>query len=100
MAPSGKKLEAALRDAVHEVAKTDRASLTVNHIRKIVEETQDLEEGFFVTGDWKAKSKTVIKETAVSLPLSVAYTSFTLARTHTTRAPTKCFARAREALSC
>ncbi|KAK2049622.1 transcriptional regulator [Colletotrichum somersetense] len=67
MAPSDAKLEAALLDAVRNVFKTDLDNLTVNFIRKRVESDLGLEDGFFSSGDWKDKSKKLVKELATAL---------------------------------
>ncbi|GKT43417.1 uncharacterized protein ColSpa_03598 [Colletotrichum spaethianum] len=67
MAPSDKELEAALLDTVRDVFKTDIDNLTVNFIRKRVESTLELEDGFFSSGKWKDKSKKLVKELATAL---------------------------------
>ncbi|KAJ0165151.1 hypothetical protein CTA2_12217 [Colletotrichum tanaceti] len=67
MAPSDKKLEAALLDTVRDVYKTDLDNLTVNFIRKRVESDLELEDGFFSSGKWKDKSKKLVKELATAL---------------------------------
>ncbi|ROT37958.1 hypothetical protein SODALDRAFT_279031 [Sodiomyces alkalinus F11] len=64
MAPSDKKLEAELRNAVREVARKNREDLTVNNVRKLVEEKLALVHGFFSSEKWKARSKTLIKTVA------------------------------------
>lgn len=66
MAPSDQKLEAELRAKVREVMEHDRGLLTVNHIRKLVTDEFDLDESFFLSSDWKARSKTLIKNEVVS----------------------------------
>ena len=66
MAPSDKKIETELLKTVREVFESDKDELTVNTIRKRVESDLDLEDGFFSTGEWKDKSKKLIKELAVS----------------------------------
>lgn len=66
MAPSDKKLETELRSAVREVARKNREELTVNNVRRFVEEKLDLEQGFFSSEAWKGQSKTIIKTAAVS----------------------------------
>ncbi|KAK2014382.1 hypothetical protein LZ32DRAFT_195455 [Colletotrichum eremochloae] len=67
MAPSDAKLETALLDTVRNVFKTDLDNLTVNFIRKRVESDLQLEDGFFSSGDWKDKSKKLVKELATAL---------------------------------
>lgn len=68
MAPSDKKIQAALLEAVHGVFKSNKDDLTVNFIRKRVESELELEDGFFSSGKWKDKSKKLIKELAVITP--------------------------------
>ncbi|KAL0939727.1 transcriptional regulator [Colletotrichum truncatum] len=67
MAPSDEKLETELLNAVRDIWKSDREQLTVNFIRKRVEDDLDLEDGFFSSGKWKDKSKKLIKELAAEL---------------------------------
>ncbi|WYZ34090.1 hypothetical protein EsH8_I_000366 [Colletotrichum jinshuiense] len=67
MAPSDKKIQAALLEAVHGVFKSNKDDLTVNFIRKRVESELELEDGFFSSGKWKDKSKKLIKELATDL---------------------------------
>jgi hypothetical protein len=66
MAPSVKAIEAKLRKAVEEVYHSDPEQLTVRFIRDKVEHELKLDEGFFATPNWKDRSKTLIKEWAVS----------------------------------
>jgi hypothetical protein len=66
MAPSATKLEAALVEGTAEMFRAEPDATTVNKVRKHVEEKLDLEEGFFTGGDWKQKSKNLIKEHVVS----------------------------------
>jgi len=70
MAPSVKAIVAKLRATVEETysddQKNDESKLTVKYVRTKVESELGLEEGFFVTEEWKEKSKTLIKEHAVS----------------------------------
>jgi hypothetical protein len=69
MAPSAKDLEAKLRAAVKEIFYSeDRDSLSVRFARDKVEEDHGLEKGFFLEDAWKAKSKHIIKDYAVSMP--------------------------------
>lgn len=66
MAHSDEELEAELRDAVRDTVLKDRDSLTINSVRKLVEEKLDLEQGFFLSDSWKQRSKLLIKEAVVS----------------------------------
>lgn len=80
MAPSAKKLEAALISGTYEVFRDEPDATTVNKVRKHVETKLGLEDGFFAGPDWKQKSKTVIKEYVVSRvtpPLAVMANSTT-----------------------
>lgn len=61
MAPSPKEIEQALLDGTYEVYSTAPDDTTVNKVRGHVEEKLGLDDGFFSTGDWKSKSKVVIK---------------------------------------
>jgi len=65
MAPSTKEIEAKLRSAIKETFDDDQDLLTVKYVRNKVEKELDLEEGFFLTSEWKDKSKQFIKEWAV-----------------------------------
>ncbi|OLN96173.1 hypothetical protein CCHL11_03314 [Colletotrichum chlorophyti] len=67
MAPSDKKLEAELLKTVRDVFKKDSNQLSVNCVRKHVEENLGLDDGFFSSQKWKNKSKTLIKELAEEL---------------------------------
>ncbi|TGJ86350.1 hypothetical protein E0Z10_g2448 [Xylaria hypoxylon] len=62
MAPSVKALEKHLRDATCELYAAEPSTVTVNSVRQRAEEKNDLEKGFFVTQDWKARSKALITE--------------------------------------
>lgn len=65
--PNDKKLESALRDTVRSIYDSpERDDLTVNLVRKRVEQQFNLKDGFFVKGKWKERSKIIIKEYAVS----------------------------------
>lgn len=44
----------------------NREQLSVNYARHVVEEKLKLEDGFLKEGDWKEKSKQIIKGTCVS----------------------------------
>ena len=67
MAPSPKKLEEALIDGTVHVYSTEPDAISVNKVRKHVEDALDLEEGFFSSEEWKQKSKALIKEYVASL---------------------------------
>ncbi|KAI1195391.1 hypothetical protein F5X97DRAFT_308132 [Nemania serpens] len=62
MAPSVEALEKSLEEATRKLYATDPNTVTVNFVRQRAEEHNDLEQGFFVTQDWKARSKTLITE--------------------------------------
>lgn len=66
MAPSAKKLETALIDATCQVFKAEPDATSVNKVRRQAEENLELEDGFFAGGQWKQKSKSLIKEYVVS----------------------------------
>lgn len=67
MSHSDTDLEKALRSAIRDTVDSDQDDeiLTVRYIRDLVEQSLNLGEGFFVTGDWKVKSKEIIKGYAV-----------------------------------
>ena len=74
MAPtvSPKNLEKEIAQTVRDIWKTDdKAALTVNLVRERVEKKLKLEDGYLKTGEWKSKSKDIIKETVVSCQLSI-----------------------------
>ena len=76
MAPNPQALEDGLVAAVRELfSGPDREQLSVNTVRRRVEDRFGLEEGFFAGAEWKAKSKSVIKDAVVR---ARAFTSFTL----------------------
>ncbi|KAI0458812.1 hypothetical protein F5B21DRAFT_457856 [Xylaria acuta] len=60
MAPSGEAIEGYLKEATRQLYDTDPNTVTVNLVRQRAEEQNDLEKGFFVTQNWKARSKTLI----------------------------------------
>jgi hypothetical protein len=65
--PSDKVLESALEDAVQSIFDSaERGQLTVNYVRQVAEKNLGLEDGFFKTGDWKARSKEVARKAVVS----------------------------------
>lgn len=67
MAPKATALEAALKNAVRNLYEEVGDQISVNAVRKQAEDEMGLDEGFFVSEDWKARSKTIIKEAMVSL---------------------------------
>lgn len=68
MAPSDESLEKDLRDGVRAiVAERGWDQVTVNSVRQQVEETNELEKGFFKADDWEKRSKTIIKECVVRI---------------------------------
>lgn len=59
-------LSAALVAAVRELFQgSNRDQLSVNNVRKQVEEEHGLDSGFFAGPEWKSRSKTLIKDTVV-----------------------------------
>lgn len=62
MAPSAETLEGHLKEATRQLYLADPDTVTVNSVRQRAEEQNDLEKGFFVAQDWKARSKTLITE--------------------------------------
>lgn len=65
MASSVEALEKYLEAATRQLYAADPNTVTVNFVRLRAEEQNDLEQGFFVTQDWKARSKTLITELVV-----------------------------------
>lgn len=66
MAPSAKALEKALANAVRELWDSpQRDQLSVTLARKHAEKSLDLETDFFLQGDWKAQSKSIIRDLVV-----------------------------------
>lgn len=71
-----KKLEASLLAAVKELfSGPSREDLSVNTVRTKCEKENGLEEGFFAQGEWKAKSKELIKNQVVCYPSRLAIVS-------------------------
>jgi hypothetical protein len=70
--PSDKALDKALRNEVVTKYKAKNwEELTVKRVRRAVEESLGLEQGFFKnTGKWKEKSEEIIKDEFVSLYIS------------------------------
>ncbi len=65
MAPRASVLEAELAARVRHLFEHDLDHLTVNTVRKYVEDKHGLEDGYFKSGRWKVKSKNIITETSV-----------------------------------
>ena len=65
MAPPAAVLRAELATAVRHLFADDRDGLTVNAVRKHVEDKLDLDPGFFKADKWKAQSKDIITNTVV-----------------------------------
>ena len=68
MAPSDDDIEQALLDATYQVYRAAPDDTSVNKVRKQAEENLGLDDGFFASGEWKKKSKDVIKARVVSYP--------------------------------
>lgn len=67
---SDKAITSALLETVRDLFKTDQDQLSVNNVRKIVEEKLDLSTGLLKGDAWKAKSKDIIIGEVVStLPI-------------------------------
>lgn len=60
MAPSNETLEKYLKDATRRLYKADPNTVTVNSVRQDAQERNGLENGFFVTPEWKSRSKALI----------------------------------------
>jgi hypothetical protein len=60
MAPPDSALIAQIKKSVHSIFTTDREQLTVKKVRSAVEEALDLHAGFFLSPEWKDKSKQII----------------------------------------
>lgn len=64
-----KDLEASLVATVKELfSGPSREDLSVNTVRTKCEKKHDLEDGFFAKGEWKTKSKEIIKNQVVCHP--------------------------------
>lgn len=66
MAPSDKEIEDAILQGTCEVYENDPSDTSVNKVRKHVEEKLSLEDGSLSNGEWKTKSKNLIKQRVVS----------------------------------
>ncbi|KAI1756222.1 hypothetical protein F4782DRAFT_526778 [Xylaria castorea] len=62
MAPPVEALKGHLKEATRQLYDADPNTVTVNLVRQRAEEQNNLEKGFFMTQDWKARSKTLITE--------------------------------------
>ncbi|KAM0561764.1 hypothetical protein ACHAPJ_002933 [Fusarium lateritium] len=67
MAPSDEEIEQAILDAAYQVYQASPVAASVNLVRKQTEENLSLEDGLLSSGDWKQKSKTLIKERVAKL---------------------------------
>jgi hypothetical protein len=64
--PTAKALAEELVTTVRDIYySSDHDQLSVNLVRQRVESKLGLEDGFFKEGDWKVKSKNVIKDAVV-----------------------------------
>lgn len=71
-----KDLEASLLAVVKELfSGPSREDLSVNTVRTKCEKENGLEEGFFAQGEWKSKSKELIKNQVVCHPSRPAVAS-------------------------
>ena len=61
-----KAITNAILETVRELFKTDLDALSVNNVRKVVEEQLGLSSGFLKGDAWKAKSKELITGEVVS----------------------------------
>ena len=72
MSPSPKAVETELVSVTDAIfASAERDGLSVNQVRRRVEDRLALDAGFLDGGDWKARSKEVVKERVVSLRVCV-----------------------------
>lgn len=80
--PNPQALEDGLVAAVRELfSGPDREQLSVNTVRRRVEDGFGLEEGFFAGAQWKARSKQIIKDAVVRFaPLLLHPAPFVLLR--------------------
>ncbi|KAF4979852.1 hypothetical protein FZEAL_4018 [Fusarium zealandicum] len=61
MAPSDQEIEQALLDGTYQVYRIAPEDTSVNKVRKQAEQSLGLEDGFLSGGNWKQKSKVLIK---------------------------------------
>jgi hypothetical protein len=66
MAPVEGAVVAQLKKSVKSIFTSDREQLSVKKVRIAAEEELDLDTGFFLSPEWKEKSKTIIKDYVVS----------------------------------
>jgi hypothetical protein len=69
MAPTDSALVAQLKKSVKSIFASDREQLTVKKVRTAAEEELDLDTGFFLSPEWKDKSKNIIKDHVVRVPI-------------------------------
>ncbi|CAG8954893.1 hypothetical protein HYFRA_00008581 [Hymenoscyphus fraxineus] len=68
MAPSEDTIIKALKDGVVELYRKDPDVLTVKYVRNHVAKDLDIDPSFFLSPEWKEKSKTTIKEAVPRTP--------------------------------
>jgi hypothetical protein len=66
---SDREISSAILQSVQHLFKTDRDGTTVNKVRRMAEEKLGLEDGFLKGSDWKGRSKDIITEEVVCIPL-------------------------------
>jgi hypothetical protein len=68
---------AALKSHVRQIlASAERDTLTVNKVRALVENELELENGYLKGGNWKDRSKEVIKDESVCPPFLIYFLDF------------------------
>ncbi len=67
MAPRDSTIREALKASASSLFHKDRNALTVNAVRKLVEEKCGLDTGFLKSDTWKEKSKDIINKAVVCL---------------------------------
>lgn len=72
MAPSAEALEVAIQQGTADIFAAEPDATTVNKVRKHVEATLNLKEGFFTSPEWKQRSKDLIKGLVVSISSAFA----------------------------
>jgi len=65
MPPKASVIEAELAASVRKLFGIDPSNVSVNGVRKDVEDKLDLEEGFLKSSKWKGRSKELITEIVV-----------------------------------
>jgi len=66
---SDKEIRSTILQSVQHLFKTDRDGTSVNKVRRMAEEKLGLEDGFLKGDDWKGRSKDIITEEVVRIPL-------------------------------